>query len=81
MSRPYLHQHLPFSISLFVWKPTAALRSSSFQKLWSRIQLTSKTEVSSCCRAVDAIRAVSQFALQLSVLVRRMRDCSGGRAR
>jgi hypothetical protein len=66
-----------------VWPPTAALRSSSFQKAGSRIQLTRTTEVGSetSLRADMANRDVSQFALQPSVLVRRVRDCAGGRAR
>lgn len=66
-----------------VWSHTAALRSSSFQKARSRIQLTRTTEVASeaFLRAEMANRDVSQFALQPSVLVRRVRDCAGGRAR
>lgn len=66
-----------------VWAPTAALRSSSFQKARSRIQLTRTTEVASeaSLRAEMANRDVSQLALQPRVLVRRVRDCVGGRAR
>ena len=66
-----------------VWSPTAALRSSSFQKARSRIQLTRTTEVASeaSLRAETAKRDVSQLALQPRVLVRRVRDCAGGRAR
>ena len=65
------------------WAPTAARRSSSFQNARSRIQLTRTTEVASeaSFRAEMAKRDVSQFALQPSVLVRRVRDCAGGRAR
>lgn len=63
--------------------PTAALRSSSFQKARSRIQLTRTTEVGSeaSLRAEMANREVSQLALQPSVLVRSVSDCAGGRAR
>ena len=65
------------------WAPTAARRSSSFQNARSRIQLTRTTEVASeaSLRAEMANRDVSQLALQPSVLVRRVRDCAGGRAR
>ena len=65
------------------YPPTAALLISSFQKARSRIQLTRTTEVASeaSFRAEMAKRDVSQFALQPSVLVRRVRDCAGGRAR
>ena len=68
---------------LHVWSPTAALRSSSLQKARSRIQLTRTTEVASeaSLRAEIAKRDVSQLALQPRVLVRRVSDCAGGRAR
>jgi hypothetical protein len=68
---------------LHVWSPTAALRSSSFQKARSRIQLTRTTGFASeaSLRAEIAKRDVSQLALQPRVLVRRVSDCAGGRAR
>jgi len=69
--------------SYHVYQPTAALRSSSFQNAASRIQLTRTTGLGSeaSWRAEMANRDVSQFALQPSVFVRRVRDCAGGWAR
>jgi hypothetical protein len=63
--------------------PTAALLISSFQKARSRIQLTRTTDVGvvTLFRAEMAKREVSQFAVQPSVFVRRVKDCEGGRAR
>jgi hypothetical protein len=65
------------------YPPTAALLISSFQNARSRIQLTRTTDVGvvASFRAEMAKREVSQFALQPRVLVRRVKDCAGGRAR